>query len=103
MHHVLILGAGKIGSLITTLLSQSGQYRIYLGDINTSEAESHLCGLHLENVDIVKLDASNKSKLKELVNNNNIDAIISGLPYFCNPFVVVCMQPAMPGRLRHNA
>ena len=34
MHRVLVLGAGKIGSLVACLLSESGDYEVSLGDIS---------------------------------------------------------------------
>ncbi len=32
MHHVLLLGSGKIGSIITTMLSECGDYRVTVAD-----------------------------------------------------------------------
>lgn len=43
MHHVLIAGAGKIGSLIACLLVESGDYQVYLAD------------KHFDGVDIFRL------------------------------------------------
>ena len=40
MHRVLILGAGKIGALISGLLAESGSYRVSLADVNGQAAES---------------------------------------------------------------
>ena len=40
MHKVLILGAGKIGALISGLLAESGDYDVTLGDVNSTSAES---------------------------------------------------------------
>ena len=40
MHRVLILGAGKIGALISGLLAESGSYKVYLGDVDGAAAES---------------------------------------------------------------
>ena len=34
MHRVLILGAGKIGALISGLLAESGSYKVDLGDVD---------------------------------------------------------------------
>jgi len=34
MYRVLVLGAGKIGSLVACLLSESGGYEVSLGDIS---------------------------------------------------------------------
>ena len=39
MKNLLILGAGKVGSLIATLLSHSGDYRVYLADSKADEAQ----------------------------------------------------------------
>jgi saccharopine dehydrogenase-like NADP-dependent oxidoreductase len=40
MHKVLILGAGKIGALISGLLAESGDYDVTLGDVDSATAES---------------------------------------------------------------
>jgi saccharopine dehydrogenase-like NADP-dependent oxidoreductase len=40
MHRVLILGAGKIGSLISGLLAESGAYEVHLGDVSDIAAQS---------------------------------------------------------------
>lgn len=34
MHRVLVLGAGKIGSLVASLLAERGGYEIHLGDVS---------------------------------------------------------------------
>ncbi|MGL6029418.1 MAG: saccharopine dehydrogenase family protein, partial [Legionella sp.] len=33
MYHVMITGAGKIGSLIACLLADSGSYEVHLADV----------------------------------------------------------------------
>ena len=40
MHKVLILGAGKIGSLISGLLAESGDYEVHVGDVSGDTARS---------------------------------------------------------------
>ena len=40
MHRVLILGAGKIGALISGLLAESGAYRVQLADVNGEAADA---------------------------------------------------------------
>jgi len=40
MHRVLILGAGKIGALISGLLAESGSYKVQLGDVDGAAADS---------------------------------------------------------------
>lgn len=48
MHRVLVLGAGKIGALISGLLADAGNYQVQLADVNAdaacSVARDH--GLH---------------------------------------------------------
>ena len=58
MHRVLILGAGKIGALISGLLAESGSYQVDLGDVDGSAADSvvrahgsaHLAGFAVDAV-----------------------------------------------------
>src|ERR1039457_3405716 len=38
MHRVLVLGAGKIGALISGLLGESGAYQVQLADVDESAA-----------------------------------------------------------------
>ncbi len=40
MHRVLILGAGKIGALISGLLAESGVYQVQLADVDGAAAEA---------------------------------------------------------------
>ena len=44
MHKVLILGAGKIGALISGLLAESGDYDVHVADVNESVARSVVRG-----------------------------------------------------------
>ena len=40
MHKVLILGAGKIGALISGLLAESGSYEVHLADVSGEAANA---------------------------------------------------------------
>lgn len=83
MHHVLILGAGKIGSLIAFLLSHSNDYNVYLGDIHEENPHpQRLSGL--ANFQYVTLDANNPEEIATFLKAHSIAAIISSLPYYCN-------------------
>ena len=84
---VLVLGAGKIGSLITTLLADSGDYHVFLGSLNVKAAEQLLADLSLTQVTAFYLDARDKSALISVVKQHPVSAIISSLPYYCNPLV----------------
>jgi saccharopine dehydrogenase-like NADP-dependent oxidoreductase len=84
---VLILGSGKVGSLIGTLLAESGDYRVHLADTRPEEAERLSGELSLPNLSAVGLDASDRPRLQEYVTRIRPDAVVSALPYYCNPVV----------------
>ncbi|MBN4080045.1 saccharopine dehydrogenase NADP-binding domain-containing protein [Beggiatoa alba] len=88
MHQILILGAGKIGTLICNLLSMSGDYYVHLADIKPSGAEQALSSVNLKNVNYHTVDASNKKQLDSFIAAHDFNAVISGLPYYCNQLVV---------------
>ena len=50
MHRVLVLGAGKIGSLVACLLSESGDYEVCLGDISLDASKRFVEDLGLSRV-----------------------------------------------------
>lgn len=83
MHNVLVMGAGKIGSLITFLLCQSGSYKVFLADIIKTNPHSEKLD-DLENFAYVNLDASDSKSVSDFIKENKIEGIISSLPYFCN-------------------
>lgn len=86
MHRVLIMGAGKIGSLITFLLANTNEYEIHLADIQ--EDNPYLRRLNkLPNFKFIKLDAVDAKPIVEYVKTNKIDAIVSSLPYYRNAVV----------------
>jgi saccharopine dehydrogenase-like NADP-dependent oxidoreductase len=87
MNRVLVLGAGKIGSLIACLLNQSGRYDVHLGDM-TLEAPTHLVSsLKLERVTPCLLDVRHPDTVSSYLSTHRFDAVLSSLPYFCNPTV----------------
>jgi saccharopine dehydrogenase-like NADP-dependent oxidoreductase len=87
MNRVLVLGAGKIGSLIACLLNQSGRYEVHLGDM-TLDGPKHLVeDLGLERVTPYLLDVRHPDAVSTYLSAHHFDAILSSLPYFCNPTV----------------
>lgn len=83
MHHVLVIGAGKIGSLITFLLTHSNDYYVHLADIHPANPmESRLGGL--PHFTYVTLDAKDVDGISDYVKKNKIEAVISSLPFYCN-------------------
>ncbi len=91
MRKVLLLGAGKIGSLITTMLAESGAYEVHVGSLETDEAKKLVTDLGLAHVTVFPLDAQDEHTLERIMSGQNgagkFDSVISGLPYYCNTLV----------------
>lgn len=83
-HSVLVLGAGKIGSLITGLLSISHDYQVHVVSLETDEIREQVEELSLSHVYIEEMDVTNVTHLKRYMQKHAFDAVISGLPYYCN-------------------
>lgn len=84
---VLLLGAGKIGSLITCMLAEAGDYDVHVGSLNTDAAQQLCKETGLCDVNAFLLDASDEQALSAAMRRHRYDAVISGLPYYCNPLV----------------
>jgi saccharopine dehydrogenase-like NADP-dependent oxidoreductase len=87
MRNVLVLGGGTIGSLISCLLSQSGDYVVHLGDSDKEALESLRKGLAHPNLHVTFLDALKRVELADFARHNALDAVVSALPYYCNTTV----------------
>jgi len=94
MHRVLILGAGKIGALISGLLAESGSYKVQLGDVDGAAAESVVHAHAAADLSSFALDATNPAALARHLADNPVDAIISSLPYYCNVAVAEAARKA---------
>lgn len=83
MHQVLVVGAGKIGSLIAFLLVKSQEYFVYLAD--KQKDNPHIKGLEqFENFKYVQFDASNATEVQNFLNKHKVEAVLSSLPFYCN-------------------
>ncbi|MBH0195972.1 MAG: saccharopine dehydrogenase family protein [Nitrospira sp.] len=87
MHRVLVLGAGKIGSLIACLLAQRGTYEVHLGDMTLDAPKYLVEALRLEGVTPCILDVRHPDAVSTYLSAHPMDAILSSLPYYCNPTV----------------
>jgi saccharopine dehydrogenase-like NADP-dependent oxidoreductase len=87
MHCVLILGSGKIGSLIACLLGDSGEYDIHLADVSLDAPKRLVEELNLTTVTPCALDVRHPELVGEYLCGHRFDGVISSLPYFCNPAV----------------
>ena len=83
MVKILILGAGRVGSLTACLLVNSGKYEIHLSDKNIPTNRPKL-KYYEKNLNYVKLDATNLNELEKYIENNGFDAVVSCLPFFFN-------------------
>lgn len=87
MHRVLVLGAGKIGSLIACLLAESGDYEVHLSDRRAEEPEYVRKISGSTRVRAAALDATDRVTLTSYLSAHSIGTVISALPYYCNPLV----------------
>lgn len=92
MHRVLVLGAGKIGSLIAGLLEESGDYAVTLAD-SRAGAAAEVAAAHKkvsgggDGIHPLDLDATRLTDLEAALRSRHIDAVVSSLPYYCNELV----------------
>ena len=94
MHKVLILGAGKIGSLISGLLAESGAYHVHLADVNADAARAVIEAHGLPNLQAHQVDAGNPDSLDQQLRKHPVDAVISSLPFYCNIAVAAAARRA---------
>ena len=84
---VLILGAGKVGSLIACLLSDSKEYEVDLASRSSAAATSLIRDLQLSDITTHEVDAGDAEGLAKLMTSMRFDAVISALPYHRNILV----------------
>jgi saccharopine dehydrogenase-like NADP-dependent oxidoreductase len=82
MHKILLLGAGKIGRAIASLLHSSGDYDVLVADADAA-ALNKLAGM--VPVPTVVCDAADQAQLKQLMSDRQ--AVLSALVFSANPGV----------------
>ncbi len=87
MKTIAVLGSGKIGALISGLLGASNDYKVQLIDKDQEQVEKVASAHNLESVQAFSIDASDKAALTAYVKEHRPDALLSGLPYYCNTVV----------------
>jgi len=90
MHKVVLLGAGKIGRMITKLLVESGDYDVLVADAEKTAIDR----LKRQTADIPTaiVDATEPHQLKALMRGREI--VISALSFHFNPLVAECARDA---------
>lgn len=94
MYNVMITGAGKIGSLIACLLTDSGSYQVHLADIDFNGSDVKRLIELLPRIKTVSLDVKDEESTQAYLQANNIIAVISSLPYFLNTHVARAAKAA---------
>ena len=87
MRRVVILGGGKIGSLIATVLVKSGDYAVFLGDVDSHVVAGLKKEISHKHFQTSHINVQDKTALRSFLAQTKPEAILSGLPYFCNPLV----------------
>lgn len=91
MHKIVVAGAGKIGSLISALFLESGDYQVTVLDTNFSGHDVRRLG-ETALLRKVVLDVSDEKSLSTFLRDNPHEAIVSSLPFYCNPIVAQCAK-----------
>jgi saccharopine dehydrogenase-like NADP-dependent oxidoreductase len=94
VHKVLVLGAGKIGSLISGLLAESGDYEVHLADVDATVARGVVEAHDLDRLHAHGLDARDGAALAAHLSRHPVDAVVSSLPYYCNVGVAKAARDA---------
>jgi saccharopine dehydrogenase-like NADP-dependent oxidoreductase len=84
MHRVLILGAGKIGALVSGLLAESGSYQVQLTDVDGATADAVVREHSAGNLSAFALDATDTAALAAHLKAHPVEAVVSSLPFYCN-------------------
>jgi saccharopine dehydrogenase-like NADP-dependent oxidoreductase len=91
LRKVLLLGAGKIGRAIASLLGHSGDYSVRVGDLDEA-ALGQLRGL--PNIELAKVDVHDPRALKNAM--ADIDDVVSACPFGVNPMIARAAWEAGP-------
>jgi saccharopine dehydrogenase-like NADP-dependent oxidoreductase len=87
MYPVLVIGAGKIGSLIACLFADTKDYVVHLADVNFSGRDVKYLLKAVPEITKVSLDVKDQQSIQTYIKKNRILAVISSLPYFLNTYV----------------
>ena len=82
VYRILVLGSGKIGSLIAMLLSRSHEYAVRLADIDSNALDRVR---QMDDVETLTLDASDADALDGAL--RGCQGVVSALSYRFNPLV----------------
>ena len=84
MHTTVVLGAGKIGRMVSHFLASSGDYSVRVGDADESAAQ-RIATNSGDKIEGRQIDFSSASDLDGIL--DGADAVISCAPFHCNPTI----------------
>lgn len=85
MQKLFIAGAGKIGTLITCLLSQAQSYDITVADVRFDHQDIARLKQYFPKLNTVTLNFKDTEAVRSFFRTTPQNAIISCLPYYVNP------------------
>lgn len=91
-HHVFIAGSGKIGSLIATMLLDSKDYIVHIGDVQFEGDDAKILFRHFPEVHSVTIDVQQEAELINYFKQHHIEAALSCLPFFANKHVAIACE-----------
>lgn len=92
MKKVLVVGAGHIGSLIAILLTQVKNYEVVVIDNNLERLEVKKLLSIFPKTKIENFDVLNQELLCEFILKQNVDAVISCLPFYLNENIAIAAK-----------
>lgn len=94
MYNVMVTGAGKIGSLIACLLTDSKEYQVHLADLDFNGTDVQRLLDSMPQIQKVNLNVSHQDEIVSYIKKHQIVAVISSLPYFLNTHVAKAARAA---------
>jgi saccharopine dehydrogenase-like NADP-dependent oxidoreductase len=78
-HNILIMGSGRIGITVATLLARTNDYNVILSDI---QKPHKLIELYPNSIKFTTLDIKKPKNIINFIKQNNIESIVSCLPFY---------------------
>jgi len=89
MRKILLMGAGKIGEMITVMLSQSGDYHVTVADISETALAAMPKGA---NIETLKLNATDADAMDAAL--NGMFAVLSACPFTMSKYIAPAAKRA---------
>lgn len=94
MHHVLIAGAGKIGSVIACILTHSKEYQVHVVDLELNGPDIKRLLKKMPEIKTTTVDIADQVSLLGYIKKNKIIAVISCMPFFLTGLVAAVARKA---------